>query len=340
MATTLSRTYDTFATNTLDLLVNRFTRDQVFEANTFLKWLKSKGRYIGHQGGDFIRVNIRTAKSSAAGFYAPMQPLDLTPQQPDTSAFYKWAQCYAMITLSNDEFYRNRGPEQIYPILKTLNDQASLTLADQLSENIWAGSTSRDGTDGINIASMKTLVADDPTATGVGSIAASVTSFRNKYDASAYTFNTTNNPTSAEAALQDLINSCTFGSNSPDAIFSDQALYSAYQKAWMKRGQYLVPAAKGDSGAPDGMHFAQVPWYFDRKAGSQNDLNSNVANPRLYVLNSSSLKLHYLEGRDFSLDGPHTLPNVDARYWRIVWQGQLVQEERRLTGVLTTVTAS
>lgn len=328
MGVVLERDYDSFVTRTLDKIVRRSVQEQVFAPDQFWNWLYREGKNDGVDGGDRIRENIRTGKSTAVGFYQPMGGLNIDPQDNVTSAFYNFSRIAATIAISNDEYDRNKGQSvQVVSVLEDLVEEAHLSISDTLATAAFA---SDDTSDEMTLTGLGNLVSDTPTVTVAGDVdPAEFTSWRNQVDAVACSFLTTNNPTTAENAMELLMLNC-LKSGAPRSSyrwFMPIALYAAYCKAARSRAAYHE-TKNVDTGQMEAT-FAGIPVDWDDKCPAGH----------IYLVSSTALNLRTLNSRNFKVSGPREDPEIDARYWREVWSGNLTTGHRRANGVITTATA-
>ena len=323
MATSETKVYDSFVAFTLDHLLETSVQEQVYESVPFLKVLEKNKKYF--DGGDSIFELIRTAKSTAVGTLTPNGNINVTPQKNSTRAFSKPAHYYASIAISEIEMDLNSGKEGIYKILADATTEAGETLSDQLSQDMWS---TGDGTDG-HLIGVQHLVADNPTSgTVLGVDSATVDTWRNDYSASAVDFSLGSAPfvTTAENAMQDMLDKSTYGTRGPTWYWSGQALYTAYGKAWRARGHYVPTTVNAETGVRTAT-FAELPYKFDRHCPASH----------IYAIDMNAIKLWVHSKRNFVKEGPIQSPNNEGTFYRTLVTLQLCANERRTSAVRSNV---
>ena len=212
-------------------------------------------------------------------------------------------------------------------LLEKRVSNAEKTLCNKISQAIYSDGT---GSSGKEIGGLALLVADDPTSGTVGNINRATTGnefWRNQ--------SSTKNLTKANITqeMSALYNKCTRGSDKPDLIVCDDALYGIYDSTLMDMQRFSDPKL-ADAGFVS-LKFKGADVIYDGGQGGYCPAN------HMYFLNTNYIYLRTHKDRDMKVIGGERMAiNQDAFYKIIGWAGNMTMSNAALQGVLIHSTAA
>lgn len=323
-----TREQDAVLTTTLANYRNKLI-ENIFDVYPFLSWLNGKlgvamrGSTVKEvkPGGESIVEQLLYEQNSTVKSYSGWEQLDTTAQDGMTIARFSWKQYAAAIGINGHERRVNRAEQQLLNLYKAKIMQAEMSLRDRLSRDAFSDGT---GNGSKNLTGLAAICSATTTLGGLSPttftwwqpyVAASVGSFA----------------TNGIDAIRTGVNTISRGNDGPDAMFTDQTNHERYESALQTKQQYTYVGTNdkaGDAGFKT-LAFRGIPIFFDR------DCTANT----LYMLNSRYLKFAVLEGADFAT-GPFITPeNQDGGVAQIIFEGNLVTNNRRNLGRLAGFSA-
>lgn len=258
--------FTTILSTTLNNYRKQLT-DNIFGDRPLSMWLMEKGRTRMLDGGVKI-VEPLIYASGQAGAYGGYDQLTITPQDGITAAEYDWRQLYATIAISGIEEAQNNGKEAIINLLEAKIMQAEETLKDSVNSQLFGDGT---GTGVQGTANQEWLGLDAiisgmdtggvPARVGeavVGGIDGDVSAYWNSVVAGDADGGGT---TLSLAALTTPYNSASKGNDKPDALFTTQALFEAYEELLVS--QVRRSHAKSADAGFDNLLFKGKPLFYD-----------------------------------------------------------------------------
>jgi hypothetical protein len=317
-----SRTWDALLTSTFANYGDKKLHDNIFDEVPLLSWFD--GKLAGAMkreklkklldGGESIVVRVSYELSSAIKSYVGYEALDLTPQEGQTIARFSWRQKAAGISISGLERRSNSGDAKLGDLLEDKVQQAENTIRDVMSRDFWGSNADGKSVDGLGLILSTTATIGGlapatyawwaPTSTASGSFAAQ-----------------------GLKDMRTLYNTLSFGQNTPDGLFTTQAIFEFYENALQPLQRYADEGA-ANSGF-ENLKFKAKPLFFDRDCTSG----------QVVMLNSRHIKLHVHKDADMATSPFVTPENQDASSSTILWQGNMVVNDRRKLGRLTAVVA-
>ena len=151
--TSFTRTYNEFATATVDSYGHRAFEDVVSRASPFMKWLMNddgvtgraptpgrKGggtsRYMPGVTGDYIKEPLMTELNDTVKWYDGSETFDTNEQNVGTAAFFTPKQIGVTITITGTEQRRNKGKEAVINLLQAKTDQALISIRNDLAVSL------------------------------------------------------------------------------------------------------------------------------------------------------------------------------------------------------------
>jgi hypothetical protein len=304
--------FDTLLSTTLHNYQKRLT-DNIFNARPLTSWLTDKGRMRMDDGGVKIIEPLLHTGNSTVNTYSGYDTISLTPQTGITAAEFDWKQLAGSIAINGLEEAQNAGESRVLNLLEAKIMQLEESLQDKLTSMFFANGTGNSGKDWMGLEGIVS------TSTTIGNIApATDTWWRSTVTAlgGALTI----------AAMTTMFNTVSKGSDTPDGVFTTQALYEKYE-ALLQPSLRYTDTKMADVGFQNLM-FKTAPVTFD------------VANPAgiVYFLNSKYLTVVGHSSRWFE-QTPFVRPeNMDARYALITAYGNMTVRNRARLGKITGAT--
>lgn len=321
---TQTRTIDALLSTTLANYRNKL-EDNIFDQYPLLSWLNGKLGTISRgsklkklkDGGETIIEQLMYEVNTTANSYAGYEVLDTTPQDGITWAQYNWKQYSASLTISGAEESKNRGEAKLISLLEGKAKQAEMSLRKTMATDAYGDGT---GNNGKAFTGLAALVSATATVGGL--------------DPATYTWWKAVTGTSSSFAangldtLKTAINSCAYGADAPDAMFTTQTIYEYYEDYCEGLKRFVSNEKAAEAGFANLM-YKGVPMYFDRSCTAG----------KVYILNSNYLNFNVMSDKDL-ITTPFVKPeNQDARTAQILFMGNITVPNRRMHGVVTVSAA-
>lgn len=317
-----SRTWDALLTSTLANYGDKKLHDNIFDDLPLLSWFDGKlqGALKGEKrkklldGGESIVVRVQYEASTAVKNYSGYEALDLTPQEGQTIARFRWRQKAVGIAISGLERRSNMGDAKLGDLLEDKVSQAEMTMRDSMSQDFWGSNAGGKAVDGLGLIL-------DTTAT-IGELAPATYTWWKGTSTASGSF--------AAQGLKDmrvLYNTISLGQDTPDGLFTTQTIFEYYENALQPLQRYTDESV-ANSGF-ENLKFKAKPLFFDRDCTSG----------QVVMLNSRHIKLHVHKDADLASTPFVTPENQDASSSTILWQGNMIVNDRRKLGRLTAVVA-
>lgn len=366
-ATSRTEVYDAVLTTTARHM-NGDIRDNITRSNKLVAWLDGHGKKRRVSGGERIKVPLMYEQNAAADIYGGYGSLDTTPADGITAAFYPWAQMAVPITISGLEQRQNNGPEQIKDLLRAKMMQSEASAMELLNHAIVSGKLASGATGSTNQFVALTgrldssasgplplpalIDADDDRSVTIGDINGNTESWwRNVIKASS-----ASSYAGFKTELTNLYNTVRRGvGGPPDLAIGDQLVWELYfaslqsQERYMVTNQRIIDMLGGagedmlkihnavfvwDEVVPDvGTSTATAAFNTHNVAEVGTHLESG-SHSTLYMMATSALEYIVHTEADWAQSEFITPVNQDAKVAHLLWQGQLVTNNRRKTGVM------
>lgn len=289
--------------------------DAVFSKRVLLDYLNRKAKVV-KDGGASIVGGLMTAKNTSLGSYDDGDTLTTTHVEGFTTYQYAWKQYYVSINLfGREERIQNQGRHVIHDIVQTKLDQADKSLADDLNTDLFASGAGKD------VNGLVTFI--DATST-IGGINSTSSSFWQS-DVNVGGSFSAQGLSDMRTLWFDL--SKKEGAGDPDLLMTTSDIFGFYESQLTPQQRYQ----QTDTGNGSFMNlmFKSAPMMFDEQA------TSGV----MYFLNSEVLKWCLSSTTNFVLSEWVKPSDQDIRVAQVLFGGQLITDNRRKLGKITTITA-
>jgi len=295
-----------------------YLNDQIFKRIPLLDWLKRKGQ-ITKQGGASILVPLLYGKNTTWAWYSGLEVIDTTVQEGLTMAQEKWRGCAGSIALVGQEMRQCSGEGKLYDYVKAKTEQALMSGRDQLNADLFASSQVTKKINCLPVMVDATSTVHDVNSTSNSWWQAQVTSSAGSFAGTGL---------ARLRAMRDaIIDLGQKGRSAPDLILTTALIKEYYEAANVPSIRYQN-ASQGDLGM-ENLKFSSAVVEFD----------SQCASGALYMLCSDCLKMVVHSSANFTVGNFVEPDNQDAKVAKVLWQGNLITNNRRALGTITSITA-
>ncbi len=294
--------------------------DNVTHNNALLMKLEKRGKIRTVDGGTAINQELSYAENSTYKRYSGYEVLNVSPSDVITSAQYAWKQAAVAVTISGLEQLQNSGSEKMIDLLESRIMVAESTMRNNISADLHSDGTADDGK---QINGLRALVSGNPNAGIVGGINRAIWNFWRNVAPAAEALTSDNIKGKMQATWVQLVR----GTDKPDLILADNALYTTYWSA-VQAQERFVNKDMANAGF-ENIQFNSAPVVLDGGVGGSIPAN------HMYFLNCDYLHWRPHKDRNFrTLPGDRQAVNQDALIRLIVWAGNLTMSNASLQGVL------
>ncbi len=294
--------------------------DNVTNQNALLRELKKKGNIKTVRGGRTLVEHLTYAEADYQR-YSGWDTLSVQQATVLDAAEFTPVQSAVPVAISGRDERINRGREQIRDIVKVKAQNASDTMANRITQDIYSDGT---GTNQIN--GLQALIADDPTTGTVGGINASTFAFwQNKMVDVSDEIGTVN-AANVLSGMNKLWLECTRGTDAPDLITSDDTYFTLYE-------ENLQPLMRFSSEQEADAGFMNYR-YKRARVLYDGDATTTGHPVGMYFINTKYLCFKSYEGANFQPTQKIRATNQDGTVMHILWMGNLTCSNRSLQGRL------
>lgn len=296
--------------------------DNVTKNNALLSRLSAKGKIRPIDGGSKIVEELEYGEGDMV-WYGGYDTITDSHPQLFSAAEYAMKLCAVPVSISGEDMLKNSGKEQMMNLFEKRIANAEKTLANSIGAALYSDGT---GHSGKEIGGLQLLVADAPASGTVGGInrAASGNEFwRNQ----AKTAEAALTPETIRQAMDAMYLACTRGTDKPDLIVANDAMYGLYEASLTPLQRFTDPKV-AEAGFTT-LKFKGADVIFDGGQGGA------CPAKHMYFLNTDYLYLRPHKDRNFKvIGGDRMAVNQDAIYKIIGWAGNLTMSNAALQGVL------
>lgn len=309
--------YDDIFTSTLENRTKKLA-DNVSKNNALLSRLSSKGKIRTVDGGSKILEELEYGEGDLV-WYGGYDKIDYTPKQLFTSAEFGLKLCAVPVAISGEDKLKNSGREQMIDLFEKRIENAFKTMKNKMAAAIYGDGT---GSSGKEIGGLQLLVADAPETGVVGNIDRASNAFwRNQSVSAAVTSE------NILAKMDEIYLKCCRGTDKPDLVVADNAMYSTYEQALQPNQRFTDPKL-AEAGFTT-LKYKGADVIFDGGQGGA------CPAKHMYFLNTDYIYLRPHKDRNMKVIGGDRMAiNQDALYRIIGWAGNMTLSNASLQGVL------
>ena len=309
--------YDDIFTSTLENRTKKLA-DNVSKNNALLSRLSAKGKIRTIDGGSKILEELEYGEGDLV-WYGGYDKIDYTPKQLFTSAEFGLKLCAVPVAISGEDKLKNSGREQMIDLFEKRIENAFKTMKNKMAAAIYGDGT---GSSGKEIGGLQLLVADAPETGVVGNIDRASNAFwRNQSVSAAVTAE------NILAKMDEIYLKCCRGTDKPDLVVADNAMYSIYEQALQPNQRFTDPKL-AEAGFTS-LKYKGADVIFDGGQGGA------CPAKHMYFLNTDYIYLRPHKDRNMKVIGGDRMAiNQDALYRIIGWAGNMTLSNASLQGVL------
>jgi hypothetical protein len=310
----LTEQFDTLYSTTWQLMREEVV-DNIFNATPFWFWLSSRRRVRRETGGRWIGVQLMYGKNTTVATLGPGGVVDITPQDPITTARFNWKWLAGSVIRLYSEDHMNAGQQQIMNLLQAKLKNLELSMIDKLESMGFGDGTGNGGLDFDGLGNLVSTTA----GLNVGGIDSTQQTWwdnkRKSYVAS----------NGIRKELTTMYNNVSIGNDHPTLILTTQAVVEMYEDT-LTNILRIMDNRFGDAGF-EALAFkgAAMTWSPSCPAGNA------------YFLNERYMELVVESNSDFVMTDWKPIPNQLDRVAQVVLMANLVVSNRRMQGVLTGI---
>jgi hypothetical protein len=294
--------------------------DNITKNNALLSRLSAKGKIRPIDGGSKILEELEYGEGDLV-WYGGFDAINYQPKQLFTAAEFGLKLCAVPVAISGEDLLKNSGKEQVIDLFEKRIGNAEKTMRNKLSAALYSDGT---GSDGKEIGGLSLLVADDPTSGVVGNINRATGGnefWRNQAKSAAVTAET------IRSEMDAMFLACCRGTDKPDLIVADNAMYSLYEQSLTPQQRFTDPKL-AEAGFTT-LKYKGADVIFDGGQGGACPAN------HMYFLNTDYIYLRPHKDRNMkAIGGDRMAINQDALYKIIGWAGNMTMSNASLQGVL------
>lgn len=295
--------------------------DNIFKRHAMLDHFRSNGGTKKYPGGTKIRVPLMYGTNSTVKAFDGLDSLDLTYQDTVDAAEYSYKFYDVSVVFTLTDQLKNSGPSEVLSLLEAKIEQAEMSLAERLNNDMFNGAAS----DSKEVTGIDTLIGTTTAAGGINGT--NFTWWRSTVDTDAVTLSIADMRTAKNSANNGA------GGARVSLIMTTQTLYEKYHGLLSASYVMNMPLSKegqrlGDGGFT-GVEFEGTPIRYDE------DATAGV----MYFLNTKNLKLGIHENADFKVIKKSEPTDQHVSIQHIVFGGNTVMDRRASLAKLTAKTA-
>src|SRR5437870_3383485 len=142
----LTENFDSLYSTTWQLMRNEVI-DNIFKATPLWWWMNDRKRVRRETGGRWIGIQLMYAKNTTVATLGPGGVVDITPQDPMTTAQFNWKWLAGSIVRLFSEDHQNAGQQQIMNLVRAKLKNLELSLIDKLESMGFGDGTGNGGLD-------------------------------------------------------------------------------------------------------------------------------------------------------------------------------------------------
>jgi hypothetical protein len=299
--------------------------DNVSKHNALYRKMKGGGRTRSEDGGYSIVAALEYAANGTYQRYSGADMLNVAQSDVFSAAEYSWRNIALNVVSTGTEIRANAGPQRIANLAKARIQNAIHTFANNFSSDLYS-----DGTLPNQIDGLQKLVADAGTGTVGGIDSSTFTFWQNIVQSAAAPLQGGGaiTPSAATGVMESLMlplfMRLTRNADKPDMIVSSDDYYTFFEGGQVTIKRY-VDGDMANAGFM-ALQYKGIPVFFDGVSG--------MPAAHMYFLNTQYLELVVHSQANLTVLEDAKPYNQDAVVVPILWQGNLITQNRSLQGVL------
>lgn len=295
--------------------------DNFFDSNPLAARLLQQDRVIEDGGKDIRQRIIYTNKPG--GSYGKGDTFDVASKESRTEMVFDWKMSYVNITIHGLDLIRNSGGKMVSDLVNDEMDEAELTAADKLGDQVFGDGTGNNSKD---LTGLRAAFDDGSLIASYGGITRGSTAGTPGLAVSGNV--TTTGITFSLSQMNTLFQTPVIGAQMPDLIITTQTLWNK----WWERAQPAQRFGPRDANRPVGIGFKQIEF---------NDaavvVDSHCPAGHIFFINTNHLKLVVHNMRMWSPTGWKYPTNQDSAIQQLLFAGEIVCRAPRLQNLATNV---
>lgn len=300
--------------------------DNVTKNNALLARLKQRNNVKTVSGGNIILEELSFAENNNASWYSGYETLPVAAQDVISAAQYDWKQAACAVTISGLEELMNSGKEAIIDLIASRVEVAESTMQNLMAEAIYSDGT---GYAGKQITGLAAAVSAAPTTGTYGGIdRASWTFWRNQLFKGTTTGGAAITAANIQGYMNTLWSKLVRGSDRPDLIVMDNAMWSLYMASLQPLQRFTDPNTAS-------LGFPTIK-YMDADVVLDGGIGGFMPATVAYFLNTKYIKLRPHKDRNMVPLSPNKryAVNQDAEVQLLAWAGNVTCSGAQFQGRL------
>jgi hypothetical protein len=323
----MALTFDNITAITKKYWLKKFPQ-LVYDQSILLKKLAAKG--TKPESGASIMQSVMYAGMNG-GSFSPFDTFDISGKEVITAANFNWKYYQVSIVLSRDELLKNAGAEGVFKVMDNKMKLARLTMADNLSADLFALANADASDSGQDLHSLDNMLED-----ASNTLSANQTTYGG-IDKASYSWwvgqiqsggGTGNGP--VFLYLNQLYAKCVDGSVRPNLLVGHNNSLASYIASQQSNQRYMKQDNL-DAGFMTA-EFNGIPFIADLHVTDTGTTTED--SNRVYMLNTDFIDLVVHRDENFRLE-PFAKPVDQAVIvGHVMWAGELTSSDPSRSGTL------
>ncbi|QDP49788.1 MAG: putative major head protein [Prokaryotic dsDNA virus sp.] len=316
--------------NLLTTTLSRFS-PKIYEAvrdnNAVLAFLESKGKITDLSGGVDIVESVSITENTNFDWQDPDSNTAVDEVEVLIDAKYDWKYLYGNVVLPGYKIRNNQGKEAKHNLLKALMENAKSTMRNKVDVAMF-----NDGTNTLAPKGLPALLSKDGTGTVGGIDTSTYELWKNQVVQSTYPAGESINSVTSEqflADMEEVYNSCVFGTEKIDLVVTTPKMYSKYKAACSEQKRFTEKSQKAADLGFQSLEFNTAAFIFD----------GNCPDDTMYFLNTDYMGAYFHKDAKFTPTGQAKQFGNDKYATMMMVQMALTVRSRKHHGVLSYVSA-
>lgn len=299
--------------------------DGFFDSNPLAARLLQRDN-VRIDGADRIQQPI-IFNRLAGGSYSDLDSFDITRRRTVVYGLFDWKQYYVDLTISGLDSLKNSGAAKVIDHTNTLMDIAQLSGPDYVGDDLFLDGS---GNGSKAISGLRLALDDGTTYTTYGGITRAAADVAGSEGFAVSGQVDTTGGTFTLGLMNQRQQDAVVAREKPDLIITTQTIWNL----WWDRVQPSQRFQAGD----DRNQMASVGFDSIVFNGADVVVDSKVPADQVFMLNTRWMKMIIHANRMWSFTGWKHPTNQDSMIGQLLWAGELVVQQPRLSSLITNVT--